>query len=99
MRQALKPAQPTGQSPEQDDPEPFDPYSIHFTIQQHILAITNNGQTLRDTLLEIARAKDAPKVKPYHRRRAATLLLDRVLGINPALIRNGVCPDCQGNRI
>ena len=32
-------------------PEPFDPNSIHFTIQQHILAITNNGQMLRDILL------------------------------------------------
>ena len=74
---------------------PFDPYSIHYIIQQHILAITNNGQTLRDTLLEIARAKDDPKVRPYHRRKAVTLLLDRVLGTNPALIRNGVCPECR----
>ena len=74
---------------------PFDPYSIHYIIQQHILAITNNGQTLRDTLLEIARAKDDPKVRPYHRRKAVTLLLDRVLGTNPALIRNGVCPSCR----
>ena len=41
-------------SPEHDSPEPFDPNSIHFTIQQHILAITNNGQMLRDVLLEIA---------------------------------------------
>ena len=32
----------------------FDPNSIHFTIQQHILDITNNGQMLRDVLLEIA---------------------------------------------
>ena len=74
---------------------PFDPYSIHYIIQQHILGITNNGQTLRDTLLEIARAKDDPKVRPYHRRKAVTLLLDRVLGTNPALIRNGVCPSCR----
>ena len=77
------------------DHETSDPSSIHITIQQHILAITNNGQTLRDTLLEIARAKDDPKVRPYHRRRAATLLMDRVLGTDPALIRNGVCPDCR----
>ena len=42
-------------------PEPFDPNSIHFTIQQHILAITNNGQMLRDILLEIARAEDDPE--------------------------------------
>ena len=45
-------------------PEPFDPSSIHFTIQQHILAITNNGRTLFDTLAEIARAKDDPKACP-----------------------------------
>ena len=55
-------------------PEPFDPYSIHFTIQQHILAITNNGQMLRDILLEIARAcpepvegaEDDPEASPEH---------------------------------
>ena len=41
-----------------------DPSSIHFTIQQHILAITNNGRTLFDTLAEIARAKDDPKACP-----------------------------------
>ena len=55
-------------------PEPFDPNSIHFTIQQHILAITNNGQMLRDILLEIARAcpepvegaEDDPEASPEH---------------------------------
>ena len=55
-------------------PEPFDPNSIHFTIQKHILAITNNGQTLRDILLEIARAcpepvegaEDDPEASPEH---------------------------------
>ena len=63
--------------------EPFDPNSIHFTIQQHILAITNNGQMLRDILLEIARAEDNPRVTPYHRRRAAIILIDRSLGTDP----------------
>ena len=58
----------------------FDPNSIHFTIQQHILDITNNGQTLRDILLEIARTKDNLRITPYHRRRSVTLLLDRALG-------------------
>ena len=84
-------------------PETPDPYSIHYTIQQHILAITNNGQTLRDTLLEIARTEDDPedcpeprrRVTPYHRRRAASLLLDRLLGTDPNALRNGVCPDCR----
>ena len=90
-------------SPEYETPEPFDPYSIHYTIQQHILAITNNGQTLRDILLEIARTEDDPedcpeprrRVTPYHRRRAASLLLDRLLGTDPNALRNGVCPDCR----
>ena len=69
------------------------PSSIHFFIQQHILAITNNGQMMRDVLLEIARAKDDPKVTSYHRRRAATFLLDRALGANPNALRNVVCPN------
>ena len=66
----------------------FDPSSIHFTIQQHILAITNNGRTLFDTLAEIARAKDDPKAKPSHRARATRILIDRVLGANTALPRS-----------
>ena len=65
-----------------------DPSSIHFTIQQHILAITNNGRTLFDTLAEIARAKDDPKAKPSHRARATRILIDRVLGTNTALPRS-----------
>ncbi len=61
-----------------------DPNSIRFTIQQHILEITNNGQTLCDTLEEIARAEDDHKVAPYHRARAARILLDRILGTGRA---------------
>ena len=91
--------------------ENLDPFSIHFTIQQHILEITNNGQTLRDTLLEIARDKDHPRscpeqdpvlsmskgrrVTPYHRRRAISILLDRALGTDPNAVWNTVCPDCR----
>ena len=90
-------------SPEYETADPSDPYSIHFTIQQHILAITNNGQMLRDVLLEIARAEDDPedcpeprrRITPYHRRRAASLLLDRLLGTDPNALRSGVCPDCR----
>ena len=98
-------------SPEYETPDPSDPYSIHFTIQQHILAITNNGQMLRDILLEIARAcpepvegaeddpKDCPeprrRITPYHRRRAASLLLDRLMGTDPNALHSGVCPDCR----
>ena len=70
--------------------------SIHFTIQQHILAITNNGRTLFDTLAEIARAKDDPKACPEprrrtktsHRARATRILIDRVLGTNTAIPRS-----------
>ena len=70
--------------------EPFDPNSIHFTIQQHILAITNNGQMLRDILLEIARAEDNPRVTPYHRRRATIILIDRALGTDPTPVLRAV---------
>ena len=66
-----------------------DPSSIQSIIQQHILEITNNGQTIRDTLEEIARAKDDPKVKPGHRVRAARILLDRLLGTAPISVRIG----------
>ena len=68
--------------------EPFNPSSIQSLIQKHILTITNNGQTLRDTLEEIARAKDDPKVKTYHRCRAVRILLDRILGTAHALPRS-----------
>ena len=76
-------AQPKGDT--SISPDTFDPSSIHFTIQQHILAITNNGRTLFDTLAEIARAKDDPKAKPSHRARATRILIDRILGTNTAL--------------
>ena len=77
-------------------PGPFDPFSIQSSIQEYILTITNNGQTLRATLMEIAFAdpEDA-SVIPSHRRRAATLLIDRVLGTDPSRVLNGVCPDCR----
>ena len=110
LNRSLGPALSASQHTPQT-PEPFDPNSIHFTIQQHILDITNNGQMLRDILLEIARAEDDPeaspehepalskskgrRITPYHRRRAVILLLDRVLGTNPALIGNAVCPECR----
>ena len=72
------------------DHETSDPSSIHITIQQHILAITNNGRTLFDTLAEIARAKDGPKAKSCHRARAARILIDRILGTNTALPRSAL---------
>ena len=58
---------------------------------------------LRDILLEIARTEDDPedcpeprrRVTPYHRRRAASLLLDRLLGTDPNALHSAVCPDCR----
>ena len=118
LNRSLGPAPSASQHTPQT-PEPFDPNSIHFTIQQHILDITNNGQMLRDILLEIARACPEPvegaeddpeaspehepalskskgrRITPYHRRRAVILLLDRALGTDPGLVRNGLCPDCR----
>ena len=96
LNQSLGPPPSAETQPTPQTPEPFDPYSIHFTIQQHILAITNNGQTLRDTLLEIARGEDGPKAcpeprgrtTPYHRARAARILLDRLLGTAPMSVRS-----------
>ena len=85
LNQSLGPAPTAPQST-----EPFDPNSIHFTIQKHILAITNNGQMLRDILLEIARAEDDPRVTPYHRRRAAIILIDRSLGTDPTPVLRAV---------
>ena len=110
LNQSLGPAPSAHTQPDAGDaaissesPEPFNPYSIHLTIQQHILAITNNGQTIRRNLLEIARAEDNPKACPeqrrrittYHRRRATTILIDRLLGTDPNALRSAVCPDCR----
>ena len=94
--------QPAPTTDSLESPDPFDPNSIHFTIQQHILDITNNGKTLRDTLLEIARACPEPvegskgrRITPYHRRRAISILLDRALGTDPNALRSAVCPGCR----
>ena len=45
---------------------------------------------LRDILLEIARAEDNPRVTPYHRRRAAIILIDRSLGTDPTPVLRAV---------
>ncbi len=84
LDQALGPA-PTTNSPQSTKNSP--PSTIHFTIQNHILEITNNGQTIREALEEIARSEDYPKVTPYHRVRAVRILIDRILGTGRALTR------------
>ena len=73
LNRSLGPAPSASQHTPQT-PDSFDPNSIHFIIQQHILDITNNGQMLRDILLEIARAcpepvegaEDDPEASPEH---------------------------------
>ena len=76
----------TSPTPIQDEnqdpvsPEPFDPYSI----QKHILEITNNCLTLMTVLTDIYRAPDDdPKVKDSHRVRAGRMLVDRVTAMYP----------------
>ena len=69
-------------------PESFDPYSI----QKHILEITNNCLTLMSVLTDIYRAPDDdPKACPEHRRRvkdshrvrAGRMLVDRITAMYP----------------
>ena len=68
---------------EQENPEPFDPYSI----QKHILEITNNCLTLMTVLTDIYRAPDDdPKVKDSHRVRAGRMLVDRVTAMYPTAV-------------
>ena len=64
-------------------PDPFDdPSSIQSIIRDHIISITNDGDTLIDVLVDIAWADD-PGVKPFHRNRAGKMLLERGAGTDP----------------
>ena len=79
----------TSHTPTQDEnpvsPEPFDPYSI----QKHILEITNNCLTLMTVLTDIYRAPDDdPKVKDSHRVRAGRMLVDRITAMYPTAVRS-----------
>ena len=83
-------------SPEYENPDPFDPFSIQASIQAYIIEITNDGDTLIDTLLEIARADDDdPTVTSYLRTRAGRILTDRFMGTDSNALRNAVCPECR----
>ena len=91
-----------------ESPDPFDPFSIQSSIQKYILEITDNGRTIRTALIGIAFAgPENPAVTPYHRNRAVTLLLDRILGTNPALALSRVearperspAPDAERDRV
>ena len=75
-----------------DTSAPFDPTSI----QDFIIEITNDGETLVDTLMEIGYADaDDPTVTSRHRSRAGRILVDRFMGTNPTALKNGVCPECR----
>ena len=77
-------------------PDPFDPFSIQTSIQDYIIQITNDGDTLVDTLIEIAYAdEDDTTVTSYHRTRAGKILADRGLGTDPNAARSAICPDCR----
>ena len=73
-----------------------DPSSIQSIIQEHVVAITNDGDTLVNVLMGMAYADpDDPDASPetsrrvtaYHRKNAARILLDRGAGTScaPAL--------------
>ena len=75
-----------------ETPEPFDP----SYIQAYIIEITNDGDTLIDTLMEIAYADDDDTtVTSHHRTRAGRILADRGMGTDPNALRSAVCPDCR----
>ena len=91
-------AQPEGNTTA--SPESFDPYSI----QQHILEITDGCRTLMTVLTDICRAPDDDskacpeqrrRIKESHRVKAGQMLIDRLMGTNPNALRSAVCPECR----
>ena len=91
-------AQPEGNTAA--SPESFDPYSI----QQHILEITDGCRTLMTVLTDICRAPDDDskacpeqrrRIKESHRVKAGQMLIDRLLGTDPNALRSAVCPECR----
>ena len=75
-----------------ETPETFDP----SYIQAYVIEITNDGDTLIDTLMEIAYADDDDStVTSHHRTRAGRVLADRGMGTDPNALRSAVCPDCR----
>ena len=93
LNDSLGPAPSAHSSPQST--QPSDPFSIQSSIQAYIIEITNDGDTLIDTLIEIAYAgDDDPTVTSYHRTRAGRILGDHALGTDPNTLRNAVCPNC-----
>ena len=82
-------AKETAQAPM--SPDPFDdPSSIQSIIRDHIISITNDGDTLIDVLMDIAWPDDSSacpeprrRIKPFHRNKAGRMLLDRGAGTDP----------------
>ena len=97
LQDSLGPAPSAHRESAQDDSTlTFDPFSIQSSIQDYILEITNDGETLVDSLIEIAYAADDDStVTPHLRSRADRILIDQLMRTNPALVRDGVCPDCR----
>ena len=86
--------QPTRRSRESGNPESYDishsnvpgnpdpsddPSSIQSSIRNHIISITNDGDTLIDVLIDIAWPEDR-SIKPFHRNKAGKMLLERAAG-------------------
>ena len=99
-------------SPEQENPDPFDdPSSIQSIIRDHIISITNDGDTLIDVLMDIAwpddpdacpepepalsKSEGGRRVKPFHRQKAGKMLLDRGAGRDLTPIITAVQPQFE----
>ena len=76
------------ESPEHEN---TDTSSLQSSIQDFIIEITNDGDTLIDVLMDIAYADpDNPKVKPFHRKYADRILMDRAFGTDPTPVLGAV---------
>ena len=99
-------------SSEQENPDPFDdPSSIQSIIRDHIISITNDGDTLIDVLMDIAwpddpdacpepepalsKSEGGRRVKPFHRQKAGKMLLERGAGRDLTPIITAVQPQFE----
>ena len=73
----------------QGEGEKLDPFSIQSVIRDHIISITNDGDTLIDVLADIAWPEDR-FVRPFHRNRAGKMLLERAAGTDPTPVLGAV---------
>ena len=93
-------------------PDPFDdPSSIQSIIRDHIISITNDGDTLIDVLMDIAwpddpdacpepepalsKSEGGRRVKPFHRQKAGKMLLERGAGRDLTPIITAVQPQFE----